>query len=156
MNELLGFEVGDLRSGQKRFRVEVKGFEKGPTKRHGCPSHGIGLTPDEKELWLTDAFNSRLHIFDATVMPPEPVGEIKLHDQPGWITFSIDGHYAYPSTGEVIDVRSRKIVGALKDEQGNEVQSEKMMEVDFQGTEPIRTGDQFGVGRVTSAPAGGS
>ena len=23
-------------------------------KRHGCPSHGIGLTPDEKELWLAD------------------------------------------------------------------------------------------------------
>ena len=55
------------------YRVEVQGFEKGPTKRHGCPSHGIGLTPDEKELWLTDAFNSRMHIFDATVMPPKQV-----------------------------------------------------------------------------------
>ncbi len=59
VNELLGFEVGDLASGRKLHRVEVKGFKKGPTKRHGCPSHGIGLTPDEKELWLTDAFNSR-------------------------------------------------------------------------------------------------
>src|SRR5438105_1666573 len=40
VNELLGFEVGDLVSGKKLHRVEVKGFEKGPTKRHGCPSHG--------------------------------------------------------------------------------------------------------------------
>ncbi len=70
VNELLGFEVGDLVSGRKLHRVEVQGFRKGPTKRHGCPSHGIGLTPDEKELWITDSFNTRLHIFDATVMPP--------------------------------------------------------------------------------------
>ena len=70
VNDLLGFEVGDIKSGRKRYRVEVAGHEKGPTKRHGCPSHGIGLTPDETELWLTDAHNSRLHIFDATVMSP--------------------------------------------------------------------------------------
>ena len=76
VNELLGFEVGDLASGQKLHRVEVQGFKKGPTKRHGCPSHGIGLTPDEKELWLTDSFNTRLHIFDATVMPPKQAASI--------------------------------------------------------------------------------
>jgi len=148
VNGLLGFEVGDLTSGRKRFRVEVKGFEAGPTKRHGCPSHGIGLTPDDRELWLTDAANSRMHIFDATVMPPKQVASIKLRDQPGWITFSIDGRYAYPSTGDVIETRSRKILSTLKDETGGDVQSEKMVEVDFQGTDPVRAGDQFGLGRV--------
>jgi hypothetical protein len=148
VNELLGFEIGELSSGRKRFRVEVKGYRTGPTKRHGCPSHGIALTPDEKELWLTDAFNQRIHIFDLTLMPPEQVGEIKLHDQPGWITFGLGGQYAYPSTGEVIDARSRTIVTVLKDENGGEVQSEKMVEIDFQGTEPARAGDQFGLGRV--------
>jgi hypothetical protein len=161
VNDLLGFEVGDLKTGAKRCRVEVQGFEKGPTKRHGCPSHGIGLLPDETELWLTDAFNTRIHIFDATVMPPKQKDAITLHDQPGWITFSIDGRYAYPSTGEVIDTHSHKIVGALKDEKGGDVQSEKMIEVDFQETQPIRAGDQFGLGRVgvnrdTTAPAPGS
>src|SRR5262249_55317897 len=48
VNDLLGFEVGDLKAGKKLYRVEVEGFEKGPVKRHGCPSHGIGLTPDER------------------------------------------------------------------------------------------------------------
>ena len=126
----------------------ARGSRQGPTKRHGCPSHGIGLTPDDKELWLTDAANSRMHIFDATVMPPKQVASIKLRDQPGWITFSIDGRYAYPSTGDVIDTRSRKIVSTLKDETGGDVQSEKMVEVDFQGTEPVRPGDQFGLGPI--------
>ena len=94
VNDLLGFEVGDLESGKMLHRVEVPGFEKGPTKRHGCPSHGVGLTPDERELWLADAANTRVHVFDATVMPPKQVASIKLRDQPGWITFSIDGDYA--------------------------------------------------------------
>jgi DNA-binding beta-propeller fold protein YncE len=147
VNRLLGFEIGDLVTGQKLYRVEVAGYQQGPTKRHGCPSHGIGLTPDGRELWLTDAFNRRMHIFDATVMTPRQIGEVLLRDEPGWITFSIDGSYAYPSTGDVIDARTRKIVAALKDEAGRDVQSEKMLEVDFRGTEPVRSGDQFGFGR---------
>ncbi|HUG91861.1 MAG TPA: hypothetical protein VML55_13570 [Planctomycetaceae bacterium] len=148
VNELLGFEVGDLRTGKMLHRVEVRGFEKGPVKRHGCPSHGVGLTPDEKELWLTDAANSRMHVFDATVMPPRQVASIELRDQPGWITFSLDGRHAWPSTGDVIDVASRKILTGLTDETGAAVQSEKMVEVQFRGDEPMRTGDQFGLGRV--------
>jgi hypothetical protein len=148
VNELLGFEIGDLVSGRKLHRVEVQGFKKGPTKRHGCPSHGIGLTPDENELWLTDSFNTRLHIFDATAMPPVQVASIVLRDEPGWVTFSIDGQYAYPSTGEVIDTKTRKIVALLKDEMGRDVQSEKMVELDFKGDDPVAAGDQFGLGRV--------
>ncbi len=147
VNGLLGFEVGDIRTGKMLHRVEVAGFEKGPVKRHGCPSHGIGLTPDEEELWLADGPNSRLHIFDATVMPPRQIATIGVRDQPGWITFSLDGRYAYPSTGEVIDTKTRRILTILQDETGGTVQSEKVVEVVFDGTKPVRAGDQFGIGR---------
>ena len=148
VNGLLGFEVGDISSGKMLHRVEVKDFSMGPVKRHGCPSHGIGLTPDESEVWLCDAFNQRLHIFDNTVMPPKQIESIAVRDQPGWITFSLDGRYAYPSTGEVIDVKSRKIVTTLKDESGNPVQSEKMVEVHLDGKKAKKAGDQFGIGRA--------
>lgn len=147
VNDLLGFEVGDLVTGKMLHRVEVQGYKKGPTKRHGCPSHGIGLTPDEKELWLCDSFNRRLHVFDATVSPPKQTESILLRDEPGWVTFSIDGHYAYPSTGDVVDTATRKIVTTLKDEHGTEVQSEKLLEMDFANGQPVRVGDQFGLGR---------
>lgn len=147
VNELLGFEVGDLKTGKMLHRVEVAGFKQGPTKRHGCPSHGIGLTPDEKELWLADAANSSLHIFDTTKMPPKQMMSIKLRDQPGWVTFSIDGRYAYPSTGDVIDTRTKRIVATLEDETGRHVQSEKLLEIVFAGSKPLRAGDQFGIGQ---------
>ena len=148
LNELLGFEVGNITTGEKLHRVEVAGFQKGPVKRHGCPSHGIGLTPNEKEIWVCDAFNQQMHVFDATVMPPKQITSLKVRDEPGWITFSLDGKFAYPSTGEVIDVATRKVIATLTDENGTAVQSEKMLEIDWRGNDPIRTGDQFGVGRI--------
>jgi DNA-binding beta-propeller fold protein YncE len=153
VNELLGFEIGDLRTGARLHRVEVKGYAQGPVKRHGCPSHGIALTPDERELWLSDAANSRLHIFDNTKMPPVQIASIPLRDQPGWITFSIDGSFAYPSTGEVIDPKTHKVRAILKDEKGQPIQSEKMVEVHFSGKEPVCAGDQFGIGRLTGNAA---
>ncbi len=149
VNDLLGFEIGDLTTGKMLHRVEVQDFKKGMVKRHGCPSHGVGLTPDEKEVWVVDAANSHVHIFDNTVMPPKQKTSIKLREQPGWVTFSLDGRYAYPSTGEVVDAKTKKIVAALKDEKDREVHSEKMVEIVFQDGVPVRAGDQFGVGRAT-------
>jgi DNA-binding beta-propeller fold protein YncE len=146
VNELLGFEVGDLRTGKMLHRVEVKGFEKGPVDRHGCPSHGVGLTPDERELWLCDGHNKAIHIFDNTVMPPRQVSSLKVRDQPGWITFSIDGKHAYPSTGEVFETKSKKLIASLADEEKRAIGSEKLLEVVFDGSKPARAGDQFGVG----------
>jgi DNA-binding beta-propeller fold protein YncE len=148
VNGLLGFEIGDLKTGAKLQRVEVTGFQQGPVKRHGCPSHGIGLTPDEKEVWICDGFNQRMHVFDNTVVPPKQVASIEVRDQPGWITFSLDGKHAYPSTGEIIDIRTRKIVTALKDEKGGAVMSEKVVEIHMDGTMAVKAGDQFGMGRV--------
>jgi hypothetical protein len=148
-NELLGFEVGDLTTGKKIAHIVVEGWDKGPVRRHGCPSHGIGLTPDEKEIWLCDGFNMRLHIFK-NAEPYQQLTSIPLQDMPGWVTFTIDGKYAYPSSGEVIDVKTRKVVTMLKDENFNTVESEKLLEVDFKDGKPIRAGDQFGLGRVTN------
>jgi DNA-binding beta-propeller fold protein YncE len=148
IDSLFGFEVGDIKTGKKLARVEVEGWTTGAVRRHGDPSHGIGLTPDEKELWLCDGYNMRLHVFSA-VEPYQQLTTIPLQDMPGWVTFSLDGKYAYPSSGEVIDVKTRKILLTLKDEFNNSVASEKMVEVDFENGKAVRAGDQFGLGRVT-------
>ena len=146
-DNLLGFEVGDLQTGKKLAHIEVEGWEKGPVRRHGCPSHGVGYTPDEKEIWLCDGHNMRLHVFSGT-SPYQQLTTIALQDMPGWITFSLDGKMAFPSSGEVIDVKTRKILTTLKDDGYNSVSSEKMLEVDFVAGKPVKAGDQFGIGRV--------
>lgn len=148
VNELLGFEIGDIKTGKLLQRVTVEGYSKGPVKRHGCPSHGIGLTPDEKEVWVCDAHNQRMHIFDVTALPPKQVASLAVRDEPGWITFSIDGKLAWPSSGEMIDVATRKTLTTLEDEVGRHVGSEKLLEIDFKAGAVIRAGNQFGVGAV--------
>ena len=148
VDSLLGFEVGDLKSGKKIARITVEGWNMGPVRRHGNPSHGIGLTPDEKEVWVSDGYNMRMHVFSA-VKPFQQLTTIPLQDMPGWVTFSVDGKYAYPSSGEVIDVKTRKIILTLQDEFNNSVASEKMVEINFSGNKAAKAGNQFGIGRVT-------
>jgi DNA-binding beta-propeller fold protein YncE len=149
VDHLLGFEVGDLRTGKVLHRVEVAGYTsaQGKPARHRCPSHGIGLTPDGKELWVVDGLNKMVHLFDTTVLPPRQIASVSLSDEPYWITFSIDGRYAYPSTGDVVETGTRKPVLRLLDERRKPIDGEKVIEIDFSEGVPIRVGDQFGVVR---------
>ena len=146
VNDLLGFEIGDLRTGKVLHRVEVTGYRKGPVKRHGCPSHGIALTPDERELWLADCANAAIHVFDATVMPPKQMASLPMRDCVGWVSFSMDGKVGYSSTGEMIDVATRRTIASLTDEMGRPVQSEKMLDLVIADGKVVRAGNQFGVG----------
>lgn len=148
VNGLLGFEIGDLKTGKKLHRVEVTDVPRGKPLRHGCPSHGIGMTPDERQIWVSDGFNSTVHLFDATVMPPKLTGSIKLRGQPGWVTFSIDGTIGWPSTGQAIDTTTHQIIAELTDEHGRAVESEKVLEVDVKNGKVVAVGDQFGRGQV--------
>ncbi len=149
VNELLGFEVGDLNTGEKLASITVLGWDKGPVRRHGNPSHGIGLTPDEQEVWVCDGHNMRLHIFEANP-PYQQLTTIALDDMPGWVTFSMDGQYAYPSSGEVIRTKTREVITMLKDNNYNTVSSEKMVEIFMKDGKVVDAGDQFGLGRLTS------
>jgi DNA-binding beta-propeller fold protein YncE len=143
VNNLLGFGIADLKTGKVIKEITVPGFAKGYIKRHGCPSHGIGLRPDGAELWIADGANQRMHIFDTVLPEPSYKTSVTLRDQPGWITFSLDGRHAWPSTGEIIDATTKQIIKTLSDEHGGIVQSEKLVEIHFSGNKAVAKGDQF-------------
>ena len=46
----------------------------------------------------------------------------------------------------MIDARSKQTVATLQDENGTNVESEKMLEIDFADGKPVRAGSQFGNG----------
>jgi DNA-binding beta-propeller fold protein YncE len=147
INDFLGFEIADLGTGAILHHVEVPGVTAGRSPTHGIPSHGIAMTQDETEIWIADNANNYVRVFDATVMPPTLKASVKVRDEPGWITFGIDGRLGYPSTGDVVDVRAKQIVATLQDENGANAESEKMLEIDFAGGKPAAAGDQFGKGK---------
>ena len=86
-------------------------------------------------------------MFDATTYPPVASTTVEVRAQPRWITFGIDARYAYPSSGDVIDRESKKVVATLEDERGMFVHSERMLEIQFAGGDPIKAGDQTGAGQ---------
>ena len=160
-NNLLGFEIADVNTGKILHHVEVKGFgwpdkwnvTPRPRIPHGCPSHGIALTRDEKEVWIVDGINNYIHIFDNTVMPPRQIDSIKTTAGPYWITVGIDGKLAYVSSGDVIDMKTRKIIAQLKDEYGRTMHSEKLLDMVFTEGKLTRVVNQFGNGFASEAPA---
>jgi DNA-binding beta-propeller fold protein YncE len=149
-----GFEVADTKSGKVLHRVEVAGDWKERIKDrnlvlgHGTPSHGVAMSPDEKEIWVTDGVGSNLHVFDATVMPPKQVTSVKTRIPPYWVTFGLDGKYVFAASGDVIDAATKKIVAGLKDEFGRAVSSEKQVECLFVNGKLMRAVDRFGIGQV--------
>jgi YVTN family beta-propeller protein len=141
----VGFEVGDLQTGLVLDRVEADGSSgrsntsaREDAAAYECPSHGIAFAPDERELWIADGVSNRLHVFDATVYPPELRTSVKLEAQPRWVAFSRDGRYAYASTGDVVASATKQIAGKLEDGGGVKVSSENFLEIDIADGHPIR------------------
>jgi hypothetical protein len=173
VNALLGFQVGDVATGKILHTVVPPDAEQYAQPEHKrITSHGIALTSDEREVWVVDqSRRSGIHVFDVTGLPQKPpvwthfidtkTGREKdehgnnLYEdkgafgQPGWLMGTIDGRYIYPETGEIIDTKTKRVLGNLKGANGLYTHSRFMLEVDFKDDLPIRAGDQFIVGRVT-------
>jgi hypothetical protein len=138
----IGFDVVDLEKGKHLHRIYP-----GPELIH-ARTHGAGLTPDETELWISDQEGRKLFIFDATAMPPTPTGHVELSQGGhGWVTFSLDGRYAYSHAPEIFDVKTKKLVGAFKDENGKPISGSKYIEVHFRDGKVVETSNEFGLGR---------
>ena len=138
----VGFDVVNLETGKILHRV-FAGEE-----RIAHRTHGAGLTPDERELWISDQEGQKLFIFDATKMPPAPRGKVELSDGGhGWVCFSLDGRYAWSHTPDVFDVKTKELVATLKDEKGKPVSSSKFIEVHFRDGKVVEMGNEFGLGR---------
>lgn len=142
LGEHVGFDVLELKTGKTSARVFAT---KTPIAHR---THGAGLTPDEKELWISDQDGKKLFIFDATQQPPKEVGHVDLtQGGHGWICFSLDGKFAWCHTSDVIDVKTRQLVATLKDDTGAPVNGSKFLEVHLRNGKVVGLGDQFALGR---------
>ncbi len=138
----VGFDVVDLEQGRAIHRVLAG---ENPIEHR---THGAALTPDERELWISDQDGKQLFIFDATQMPPKPKGRVELSvTGHGWVNFSLDGKYAWCHTPDVFDAITKKQIAILRDENGKRVGSSKLIEVHLQRGKVVRMSSEFGLGR---------
>jgi DNA-binding beta-propeller fold protein YncE len=95
LSGFLGFQVADISTGKILYTVGVEGFRT-TGKAASAPSHGISLSPDEREIYVVDSINSYVHVFDVTGLPgsaPRQVADIQLAG-------ALSG-YEVTSTGEL-------------------------------------------------------
>jgi len=158
LNNLMGFEIADVKTAKVIKRIEApaemwKAKWADPNLQfygHGAPHHGIAMLPDESEIWIPDAINDQVLVFDNTGEWPvlNMAKAFKSNGQPnGWITVGLDAKYAYMASGDVVDVASHKIVGQLKDEFGRWMDSEKVVDMTFdENGKLIQAVNQFSQG----------
>ncbi|MGZ5925179.1 MAG: hypothetical protein ACXWLJ_00765 [Rhizomicrobium sp.] len=157
LNNLLGFEIADVKSRKVIKRVEApaemwKAKWADPNQHfygHGAPMHGIAMTPDESEIWIPDAINNQVLVYDNTGEWPvlNMSKAIKYEAPNGWITMGLDGKRAYMASGDVVDVKTHKIVGQLRDEYGRHMDSEKMLDLAFDlNGHLVRKVNEFAIG----------
>jgi hypothetical protein len=149
VNDLIGFEIGDVRTGKMLKRVEIPGDA---WKGKGY-SHGIGMTPDESEIWVADPFNNAWQIWDNPGDGRNPVYNASKMIKPtagvvhSWISMTNDGKLAFIGDSSVIDVKKHKEIAVMKDEFGRRiVHTEKVLYLTFRDGKLIDTNNQFAVG----------
>ena len=136
--DLHGFRVIGLATGNELYVVRFSG-----RLRPNPPSHGLALAPDRPQLWVLDAPNRTLHLFDVGGLPgraPRRVADVRLErtmSKPGSLLMSADGRYLYVGeSGDVIDTRTRRSViqlAALKE-------GRALLEVDWVDGHPVFPG----------------
>jgi hypothetical protein len=156
VNGLIGFEIGDVKTGKMLKRVELPG---GEWKGKGY-SHGIGMTPDESEIWVADPVEGVWQVWDNPgdgrnpVYNPSKMVKTTAWVEHSWISMSNDGKLAFIGDSSVIDVKKHKEIAVMKDEYGRRiVHTEKLLYMGFQNGKLVETNNQFAVGNAKAYAA---
>jgi YVTN family beta-propeller protein len=128
MSGVNGFSVIDFAEQKEAARVTLpkppQEFDHGGYRTNE-PSHGIGVAPDNKTLWVTSIPNNAVYVYalaDLKVigkvdLPSEKIAgrEMPLSAVASWVTFTPDGRELFVSNSgmrsvSVIDTAAMKVV----------------------------------------------
>ena len=122
LSNVHGFAIVDFQQRKEVGRITLpddvpaEKVDKGPF--NASPSHGMGVAPDGKTLWVTSRPNARVYTYSLPDLKllPNPVD---LGGRPDWVTFTPDSKLIYITTENTdlvhaIDVASRKEVAQIK------------------------------------------
>ena len=130
LSDLNGFAVVDFAARKEVARVQLpaaKAEFETDGDRATAPSHGIGVAPDGKSLWVTSIPNNAVYVYSLADLAL--VGEVALPSLklPGhrpisavanWVTFTPDSKTVYISNAALrsvsaIDTKSMKLIAVV-------------------------------------------
>jgi YVTN family beta-propeller protein len=120
LSEVHGFAIVDFAQHKEVGRImlpEIPDAQRDKGPFNGAPSHGIGVTPDGKTLWVASRPNAKVYVY--SLPDVKLVGEVPVGGRPDWVTFTPDSKRIYIATENtnsvtVIDVPGMKEVTRVK------------------------------------------
>jgi len=118
LTNLHGFVIVDIPGRKVIDRVQLP-----PAPPLACPlevntpTHGLALTPDGKQLWMTSLADGGVYVYDVGTKKLSLM--IHVGKCPNWVAFSPDGKYCAVSNSDsndcsIIDTHTRREVTRVK------------------------------------------
>jgi YVTN family beta-propeller protein len=121
LSGLHGFTAVDWAQRKEVARIElpndVPAEKQNKGTFNGAPSHGLGVAPDGRTLWVTSRPNARVYVYSLPEL--KLLGAADVGGLPDWVTFTPDSKQIYIATENndsvvVIDVPSIKETTRVK------------------------------------------
>jgi YVTN family beta-propeller protein len=122
VSDLHGFNIVDIPEKKVLERVEMPSEHPGPPRPREFETpdtytHGLALTPDENEIWVTSLLDDCIYIYD--LKTKKITGRLNTGDGPNWVVFSPDGKYGCVSNTDsndvsIFSVKERREVARVK------------------------------------------
>src|SRR5438477_11367834 len=128
LSNLNGFAVVDFAARKEVDRIKLPDNGYGAQERRlDSPSHGMGVAPDNKTLWVTSISANAVYAYalpELKLIGQVPLPEIKVAGKkpisavPNWVTFTPDSRLLYISNAaarsvSVVDTHSVKLIGTV-------------------------------------------
>ncbi len=119
--DLHGFVIVDIPGQKVVERVEIPAehatLKKLQYETQDTLTHGLALSPDGSELWVSSLKDDAMYIYD--VKAKKITGRVNTGEGPNWIVFTPDGKYACISNAEtddvsIIDAKTRREITRVK------------------------------------------
>jgi YVTN family beta-propeller protein len=123
LSNLLGFVVVDASARKVVRRVELGTLPEGvPQPYRATWTHALQLSPDGRELWVTDDINDLLRIVRLADM--KEIAQIRTGHFPHWFALRPDGKVLFASLWfsdavAAVDIASRKVLHNIQFERGS-------------------------------------
>lgn len=92
LTDLHGFVIADIPSRKVIQTIHLPALPpdaKLPVAH--TPTHGLELTPDERELWVTSCGTDKIYVWN--IAAQKISGDVDVGNGPNWVTFSPDGRF---------------------------------------------------------------
>ncbi len=121
LSNLHGFAVANIAEKKVLEKISIPGehlvLHPVPYETFDTFTHGLALSPDQRQVWLTSLLDDCIYVYD--LKSNKVVARMNTGEGPNWVAFTPDGKYFCVSNTatddvSIFDVKSRREAARIK------------------------------------------